>query len=45
MMSAKIATLGLLEFISKVFWNKLYEVIISAHDVSSKILYVTHIIL
>ena len=43
MMSAKIATLGLLK--AKVFWNKLYEVIISAHDVTSKILYVTHIIL
>ena len=36
MMSAKMATLGL--FRNKVFWNKGYEVIISVHDVTNKIL-------
>ena len=36
MMSAKIATLGLLKI--KVFWNKGYDVIISVHDVTNKIL-------
>ena len=36
MMSAKLATLGLLKKI--VFWNKGYDVIISVHDVTSKIL-------
>ena len=36
MMSAKLATLGLLKII--VFWNKGYDVIISVHDVTSKIL-------
>ena len=36
MMSAKVATLGLLKI--KVFRNKGYEVIISFHDVSNKIL-------
>ena len=36
MMSAKISTSGLLKI--KVFWNKGYDVIISAHDVTSKIL-------
>ena len=35
-MSAKIATLGLLKI--KVFWSKDYDVIISAHDITSKIL-------
>ena len=35
-MSAKMATLGLL--IIKVFWNKGYDVIISAHGVTNKIL-------
>ena len=36
MMPTKLATLGLLEI--KVFWNKVYDVIISAHDVINKIL-------
>ena len=36
MMSAKIATLGLLKI--RVFWNKGYNVIIFAHDVINKIL-------
>ena len=36
MMSAKAATLGLFKI--KVFGNKGYEVIISLHDVTNKIL-------
>ena len=36
MMSAKIATLGLLKIM--LFWNKGYDIIILAHDVTSKIL-------
>ena len=36
MMSAKMATLGLLKI--KITWNKGYEVILSVHDVTSKIL-------
>ena len=36
MMSAKMAALGLLKV--KVFWNKGYDVIISVHDVTNKIL-------
>ena len=36
MMSSKLDTLGLLKI--KLFWNKGYEVIISVHDVSNKIL-------
>ena len=36
MMSAEIATSGLLKI--KVFWNKGYDVIISVHDVTNKIL-------
>ena len=36
MMSAKMTTLGLLKI--KVFWNKGYDVIISVHDVTNKIL-------
>ena len=36
MLSAKLATLDLLEI--KVFWNKVYDVIISIHDVINKIL-------
>ena len=35
-MSAKMATPGLLKI--KVIWNKLYDVIISGHDVTNKIL-------
>ena len=35
-MSAKIATLGLLKIM--LFWNKGYDIIILAHDVTSKIL-------
>ena len=35
MMSAKMATSGLL----KIFWNKGYDVIISVHDVTNKILW------
>ena len=34
-MSAKMATLGLLKIM--VFWKKVYDVIISAHDVTNKI--------
>ena len=37
MMSAKMATLSLF-FKIKIFWNKGYDVIISVHDVTSKIL-------
>ena len=36
MISAKFATLDLLKL--KVFWNKGYDVIISVHDVTSKML-------
>ena len=36
MMSAKMATPGLLK--TTVFWNKGYDVIIPAHDVTNKIL-------
>ena len=36
MMSAKIATLGILK--KNFFWKKGYEVIISVHDVTNKIL-------
>ena len=36
MMSAKMATLSLLKI--EVFWNKGYDVIISVHDVTSKVL-------
>ena len=36
MMLAKMAALGLLK--TKMFWNKGYDVIISAHDVTNKIL-------
>ena len=36
MKSAKIATLGLIKI--KLFWNQVYDVIISAHDVTVKIL-------
>ena len=36
MMSAKIATLGLLKL--KIFWNKGYDVIVSLYDVINKLL-------
>ena len=36
MTSAKMATPGLLKI--KVFWNKSYDVIVSVHDVTNKIL-------
>ena len=36
MMSAKVATSGLLKI--SVFWNKGYDVIISVHDATNKIL-------
>ena len=36
MMSAKTATLGLLKI--RVFWNKVFDVVISAHDVTNKFL-------
>ena len=36
MMSAKIVTLGLLKI--KVFWKKSYDVKISVHDITRKIL-------
>ena len=42
MISAKMATLGL---IIKLFSNKDYDVIVSAHDVIKKFYYVTKIIL
>ena len=35
-MLAKMGTLGLLEI--KLFWKKVYDVIISVHDVTNKIL-------
>ena len=35
-MSAKVATLGLIKI--KVLWGKDYDVIISVHDVTNKIL-------
>ena len=35
-MSAKLATLGLLKV--KVFWSKVYNIIISVHDVTDKLL-------
>ena len=35
-MSAKMATLGLLKM--KVFWNKGYDLLISVHDFTNKIL-------
>ena len=35
-MSAKLATLGLLQI--NVFWKKGYDIIISIHDVTNKIL-------
>ena len=34
MMSAKLATLGFLKV--KIFWSKIYDVIISAHGVTKK---------
>ena len=43
MMSAKLTTLGLLKI--NVFWNKVYDIIISVHDVTKKIYLVTQIIL
>ena len=36
MMPPKVATLGLLKI--KVFGNKLYDIIISVHDITNKIL-------
>ena len=36
MMPAKLGTLGLLQI--KVFWNKGYDVAISVHDVTNRIL-------
>ena len=36
MMSAKLATLGLPKL--KIFWKKNYDVIISVHDVTNKVL-------
>ena len=35
-MPAKLATLGLLKI--KVFWNKGYDIIVSVHDITNKIL-------
>ena len=35
-MSAKTATLGLLKI--RVFWNKVFDVVISTHDVTNKFL-------
>ena len=42
-MSAKLATLGFLKL--KVVWNKGYDVIIFAHDVTNKILSLIQIII
>ena len=36
MMSEEMATLGLLK--RKIFWNKSYDVIVSVHDVTNKLL-------
>ena len=36
MVSAKLATLGLLKI--NLFWNKGYDIIISVHDVTNKML-------
>ena len=36
MMSVKTATLGLLKI--RVFWNKVFDVVISAYDVTNKFL-------
>ena len=36
MISAKLATLGLLKI--NLFWNKGYDIIISVHDVTNKML-------
>ena len=36
MMSAKLASLGFLKI--KLFWNKGYDVIVSVHDVTNKVL-------
>ena len=36
MMSAKMATLVLLK--TNIFWNKVYDVMVSVHDVDNKIL-------
>ena len=36
LMSEKLANLGLLKI--RVFWNKDYDVTISAHDVTNKVL-------
>ena len=43
MMSAKMATLGPLKIM--VFWNKDYDVIISAHDVPKNFYHMIQIIL
>ena len=43
MMSVKLASLGLLKI--KAFRSKGYDVIVCVHDVTSKILHVTQIIL
>ena len=43
MISAKLGTLGFVKI--KVFWNKTYDGIISAHDVTNKILSHDQIIL
>ena len=37
MMSGEMASLGLIK--TNVFWNKVYDGIISVHDVTSKILW------
>ena len=36
MMSAKLAPLGLLKI--KLFWNKRYDVVVSAYDATNKML-------
>ena len=43
MMEANLASLGLLKV--KVLWNKVYDVMVSAHDVSNKFCQMTQIIL
>ena len=42
-MSAKLAALGLLKI--EIFWNEVYDVITSVHDVNKKFFHVTQIML
>ena len=42
-MSAKLAALGLLKI--EIFWNEVYDVITSVHDVNKNFFHVTQIML